>query len=106
MSDADENSPLPTPLEREIDRVCDLFEDAFNFRDKPEAVATGIRVIWPDLDSSVSNKIVEAHGVVTPTFAYCQTMPLSQFLSFAKRMRSSHYRPIRFRPYRQRCAAL
>jgi formylglycine-generating enzyme required for sulfatase activity len=33
-------------------------------------------------------------------FAFCQTMPLDQFLRAAEALRKSGYRPIKFRPYR------
>jgi hypothetical protein len=32
-------------------------------------------------------------------FAFCQTMPLGEFVEFAEALRPSGYRPIRFHPY-------
>ncbi len=32
-------------------------------------------------------------------FAFCQTMPLDEFLATAEALRKSGYRPVRFRPY-------
>ena len=32
-------------------------------------------------------------------FAFCQTMPLAEFLATAQGLRKSGYRPVRFRPY-------
>ena len=37
--------------------------------------------------------------MLTERFAFCQTMPLDEFLKVAEGLRKSGYRPIRFRPY-------
>ena len=36
--------------------------------------------------------------MLTERFAFCQTMPLDEFLTTAEGLRNSGYRPIRFRP--------
>ena len=38
-------------------------------------------------------------GLLDERFAFCQTMPLDEFLSLAEALRPSGYRPVRFRPY-------
>jgi tetratricopeptide (TPR) repeat protein len=37
--------------------------------------------------------------MLTERFAFCQTMPMDEFLTTAEDLRKSGYRPIRFRPY-------
>ena len=38
-------------------------------------------------------------GMLAERFAFCQTMPLDEFLTTAEALRNSGYRPMRFRPY-------
>ena len=45
------------------------------------------------------SKIESAQGMLTERFAFCQTMPLDEFLKVAEALRPSGYRPTRFRPY-------
>ena len=44
-------------------------------------------------------KIESAQGMLAERFAFCQTMPLDEFLTIAEALRPSGYRPTRFRPY-------
>jgi serine/threonine protein kinase/formylglycine-generating enzyme required for sulfatase activity len=54
---------------------------------------------WTDPDASLDAKIAAARGMLTERFAFCQTMPLDECIQVAEGLRSSGYRPIRFRPY-------
>ena len=45
------------------------------------------------------SRIESAQGMLAERFAFCQTMPLDEFLTTAEALRKSGYRPIRFRPY-------
>ena len=38
-------------------------------------------------------------GILSERYAFCQTMPLDDFLTTAQALRTSGYRPVRFRPY-------
>jgi hypothetical protein len=40
-----------------------------------------------------------AHGILNKRFAFCQTMPLADFLVLVEELRRYWYRPIGFRPY-------
>src|SRR5262249_23138106 len=51
-------------------------------------------------DAALVQKLEAAHGLLAERFAFCQTMPLEDFLSVAESLRASGYRPVRFRPYR------
>ncbi len=53
---------------------------------------------WKPVDGTLVQKIEAAHGLVHERFAFCQTMPLAEFLTVAEQLRSSGYRPTRFRP--------
>jgi formylglycine-generating enzyme required for sulfatase activity len=50
-------------------------------------------------DAALAQRIESAQGLLTPRFAFCQTMPLAEFLATAEGLRKSGYRPVRFRPY-------
>ncbi len=54
---------------------------------------------WTEPDSSWVSRIESAQGVVAERFAFCQTMPLGEFLAVAEGLRNSGYRPVRFRPF-------
>ena len=54
---------------------------------------------WTRPDATLAGKIESAQGMLTERFAFCQTMPLEEFLTAAEALRKSGYRPTRFRPY-------
>ena len=54
---------------------------------------------WTKPDPSLVSRIESAQGILSERFAFCQTMPLDDFLTTAEALRISAYRPVRFRPY-------
>jgi serine/threonine protein kinase/formylglycine-generating enzyme required for sulfatase activity/tetratricopeptide (TPR) repeat protein len=54
---------------------------------------------WTKLDPALVSKIESAQGMLAERFAFCQTMPMDEFLTTVEALRKSGYRPIRFRPY-------
>jgi hypothetical protein len=54
---------------------------------------------WTKPDVSFVSRIEAAQGVMKERFAFCQTMPLDEFLTTAEGLRRSGYRPTRVRPY-------
>ena len=54
---------------------------------------------WTNPDASIVSQIGSAQGIVWERFAFCQTMPMDEFLMTAEALRKSGYRPVRFRPY-------
>jgi serine/threonine protein kinase/formylglycine-generating enzyme required for sulfatase activity/tetratricopeptide (TPR) repeat protein len=54
---------------------------------------------WPEPGPRLRRKVERAHGALTGRFAFCQTMPLQEFVDVADGLRPSGYRPVRFRPY-------
>ena len=57
------------------------------------------RSTWTKPDASLVSRIESAQGILAERFAFCQTMPLDEFLTTAEALRQSGYRPTRFRPY-------
>jgi serine/threonine protein kinase/formylglycine-generating enzyme required for sulfatase activity len=54
---------------------------------------------WPGPGPEIVRGIESGLGLLDERFAFCQTMPMVEFLTIAERLRHSGYRPIRFRPY-------
>jgi len=54
---------------------------------------------WAKPDAALVRLMEDAQGMLTERFAFCQTMPLDEFVKVAEALRSSGYRPTRFRPY-------
>jgi serine/threonine protein kinase/formylglycine-generating enzyme required for sulfatase activity/tetratricopeptide (TPR) repeat protein len=54
---------------------------------------------WTKPDAGLASQIEAAEGLLSERFAFCQTMPLDEFLTTAEALRKSGYRPVRFRPY-------
>ncbi len=50
-------------------------------------------------DPAGTARIESAQGILFERFAFCQTMPLDEFVTTAEGLRKSGYRPTRFRPY-------
>ena len=54
---------------------------------------------WTKPDAALVSRIESAQGILAERFAFCQTMPMVEFLTTAEAFRKSGYRPVRFRPY-------
>jgi len=54
---------------------------------------------WTEPSADLKGRIESAHGMVEKRFAFCQTMPLDRFVTTAKALDNSGYRPVRFRPF-------
>jgi serine/threonine protein kinase/formylglycine-generating enzyme required for sulfatase activity/tetratricopeptide (TPR) repeat protein len=54
---------------------------------------------WTAPDSAQADRFEAAGGLIAERFAFCQAMPLNQFLATIEALRPSGYRPVRCRPY-------
>lgn len=54
---------------------------------------------WTEPPLALRVQLESANGLVAARFAFCQAMPLSQFLYVAEALRAHGYRPTRVRPY-------
>src|SRR5262249_56469702 len=54
---------------------------------------------WTKPDAALVGRIEAAGGLIAERFAFCQAMPLDEFLATAEALRPSGYRSVRFRPY-------
>ncbi|MFI5457893.1 MAG: protein kinase, partial [Isosphaerales bacterium] len=85
--------------ERQAAKVLPVFQAelakkaTFNWSDPP------LEETWTKPDADLAGRIESAGGLFAERFAFCQTMPLTEFLTTAEVLRPSGYRPVRFRPY-------
>ncbi len=68
-------------------------QSAYSWNDPP------VNSSWTKPGVSIMSRIDSAQGLLADRFAYCQTMPLDQFLTTGEALQKSGYRPVRFRPY-------
>jgi serine/threonine protein kinase/formylglycine-generating enzyme required for sulfatase activity len=54
---------------------------------------------WTKPDAALVGRIEAAQGFFSDSFAFCQSMPLEEYVATAQALRNSGYRPVRFRPY-------
>ena len=54
---------------------------------------------WTEISPAVRAQIESAHGLITERFAFCQDMPLAEFVGLAETLRASGFRPTRVRPW-------
>jgi serine/threonine protein kinase/formylglycine-generating enzyme required for sulfatase activity/tetratricopeptide (TPR) repeat protein len=54
---------------------------------------------WTTPDAALAGRIEAAGGLVAERFAFCQALPLDQFLATSETLQASGYRPSRCRPY-------
>lgn len=54
---------------------------------------------WSQPDTGLAASIATAHGMLDERFAFCQTMPILEFISVAESLRGSGYRPTHIRPF-------
>ena len=85
--------------EKRAEQVSPLFQAelakraTYSWNDPP------LNPSWTKPDAALLSRIELAQGIVADSFAFCQTMPLEEFLTTADAFRKSGYRPLRFRPY-------
>src|SRR5271157_4983994 len=86
-------------VEKSAEQVLPLFQAelakkaTYSWNDPP------LDPTWAKPDVSLVSRIESAQGILAERFAFCQTMPLDEFLKVAEGLRPSGYRPTRFRPY-------
>ena len=49
--------------------------------------------------ATLARRFEQAQGMIAGRFAFCQTMPLDEFLKNSEALRDSGYRPVRLRPH-------
>ena len=86
------------PRER-ADQVTNLLLAELDRQPQPRWSEPLLNPAWKQPDPAWLQKIEAAHGFWAERFAFCQTMPLEEFLAVAEGLRPSGYRPIRFRPF-------
>jgi serine/threonine protein kinase/formylglycine-generating enzyme required for sulfatase activity len=89
---------LPPLLKHERDAAASMIEElgrtlAPDWKDPPPDAS------WTTPDAETAKTMEAARGILSEGCAFCQTMPLAEFLTVANRLRQSGFRPVCFRPY-------
>ena len=85
--------------QRQESKTLPLFQDEIAKRPEYSWNDPPLDPSWTRPDATLTGKIESAQGMLAERFAFCQTMPLDEFLTTAEGLRPSGYRPTRFRPY-------
>jgi formylglycine-generating enzyme required for sulfatase activity/tetratricopeptide (TPR) repeat protein len=99
VSDPKAYTSLFPVAEKKAEQVLPIFqaelrkEATYTWNDPP------LDPSWTKPDADLVNRIEAAQGILKERFAFCQTIPLDEFLTTAEALRRSGYRPVRFRPY-------
>ena len=80
-------------------KTLPLFQDEIARTLAPTWNDPPLDLSWTNPDVTLTGKIEAAEGMLAERFAFCQSMPLDEFLTTAEAIRPSGYRPSRFRPY-------
>jgi formylglycine-generating enzyme required for sulfatase activity len=87
------------PVQRRRAQTVPRFEAELARQARPEWNDPPLDPSWTVPDAAVMRQIEAAQGILAERFAFCQTMPLDEFLHAAEALRRSGYRPTRFRPH-------
>ncbi len=101
MMDADRKAfaALFPIAQRQEARVIPLFQAEISKKPRYSWDDPPLDATWTKSDARLIRGIESAQGMLTERFAFCQTMPLDEFLATADALRKSGYRPVRLRPY-------
>ena len=86
-------------VERQQEKTLPLFQAEILKKSTYSWTDASLDPSWTKPDATIIGKIESAQGMLAERFAFCQSMPLDEFLTTAEAIRPSGYRPIRFRPY-------
>jgi serine/threonine protein kinase/formylglycine-generating enzyme required for sulfatase activity len=86
-------------VERQAERTLPLFQSELAKKTTYSWNDPSLDSSWTRPDATLVSLIESAQGILTERFAFCQTMPLGEFLTTVEALRKSGYRPLRFRPY-------
>jgi formylglycine-generating enzyme required for sulfatase activity len=102
LLDADEKQfpVLYAKLERYGDQGLTLLHSELDKQLRPTWSDPPLNPSWKEPDAEQREQTETAYGTLAERFAFCQTMPLREFIQLAERLRQCGYRPIRFQPYR------
>jgi len=99
VADAKPYSILFPIAQRQTPRIVPLFQAEITKQATYEWDDPPLDASWMKPDLTSISRIESAQGMVDDRFAFCQTMPLDEFLTSVETLRKSGYRPIRFRPF-------
>ena len=99
VSDAKAYRSLFPVAEKQAEQVLSVFKAELAKKATDSWSDPPLDPTWAKPDVSAVSRIESAQGILDERFAFCQTMPLDEFLTTALVLRKSGYRPARLRPY-------
>ena len=85
--------------ERQAEKVLPHFKAELQKRAMSDWNDPPLDASWTRPDPALESRIEAAQGQLADRFAYCQAMPLDEFLATALALRPSGYRPVRVQPF-------
>jgi serine/threonine protein kinase/formylglycine-generating enzyme required for sulfatase activity len=76
-----------------------VLQSELDLQARPKWADSKIDPGWKQPSAAEIQKIAAAQGMVEECFAFCQAMPLDEFLEVVEKLRPCGYRPVRFRPF-------
>jgi serine/threonine protein kinase/formylglycine-generating enzyme required for sulfatase activity/tetratricopeptide (TPR) repeat protein len=85
--------------QRQAERTVPVFQAEIARKAEPTWDDPPLDPSWTKPAPDLVGRFESAQGMVTDRFAFCQTMPIDEFVRTAEGLRTSGYRPVRCRPY-------
>jgi serine/threonine protein kinase/formylglycine-generating enzyme required for sulfatase activity len=85
--------------ERWAGKITPVFQAELAIKATTSWTESPLNPLWTQPEAAHVGRIELALGLVAERFAFCQIMPLDEFLTAADALRDSGYRPVRFRPW-------
>jgi serine/threonine protein kinase/formylglycine-generating enzyme required for sulfatase activity/tetratricopeptide (TPR) repeat protein len=85
--------------QRQAERTVPVFQAEIRKKAEPTWDVLPLDPSWIQPAPDLVSRIEAAQGLLADRFAFCQTMPIDEFVSTAEGLKTSGYRPVRCRPY-------
>jgi serine/threonine protein kinase/formylglycine-generating enzyme required for sulfatase activity len=85
--------------ERQSEKMRSHFKAELEKRATVDWSVPALEPAWTEPDPALARQVESAQGRLGDRFAFCQAMPLDDFIATAVALRPSGYRPARFHPY-------
>src|SRR5262249_19283417 len=102
VADTKANETLFPVAERQAARALTIFQAELAKKATSSWNDPPLDPSWTKPDPALARRLESAQGLLAERFAFCQAMPLDEFLAAAEVLRKSGYRPVRFRPFADR----
>jgi formylglycine-generating enzyme required for sulfatase activity len=85
--------------QRQVERTLPVLRAEIVEKAEPTWNDAPLDPSWTQPAPDLKSWIESAQGLIAERFAFCQTMPIDEFVTTAEGLKRSGYRPVRCRPY-------